>query len=267
MKHDGDRMSVCLKRLSVAAKRSRCTDPASKSDQRGGSTPLGVVIGLLIGLMVALIVAVWVAKVPVPFVNKVPSRGAENDPAEVERNRKWDPNAKLGGATKGPAPAAAPASAPQSPGATPTYVPPVPPPAAPGVATTTPPAAPAAPAVRATPQATPTTAPAAAPPAAPQVAAASPAAPAVQARAPADPYVYFIQAGAYTRAEDAENQRGRLALLGHAAKITEREQIGRTLYRVRLGPYDARDAANNLQNRLQQQGIDAALVAVERGRQ
>ena len=86
--------------------------------QRGG-TFLGIVLGLLIGLGVALAVALYIAKVPVPFVDKVPHRTAEQDAAEAERNKNWDPNAPLAGkqGTKAPnegasAPAATPAAAP-----------------------------------------------------------------------------------------------------------------------------------------------------------
>ena len=35
-----------------------------------------------------------------------------------------------------------------------------------------------------------------------------------------------------------------LALMGLLAKVTEREQAGRTVYRVRLGPYDRKDDAD-----------------------
>ena len=54
--------------------------------QRGGFA-IGVVVGLLSGLVLALGVALYIAKVPVPFVNKVPGRTAEQDNAEAERNR------------------------------------------------------------------------------------------------------------------------------------------------------------------------------------
>ena len=63
--------------------------------QRGGLI-LGLIIGLLVGLGMALAVALYVTKAPVPFVNKVPPRTADQDAAEVERNRNWDPNAGLG---------------------------------------------------------------------------------------------------------------------------------------------------------------------------
>jgi cell division protein FtsN len=80
----------------------------------------------------------------------------------------------------------------------------------------------------------------------------------------ADPFLYFVQAGAFTRSEDAEQQRARLARLGQTAKITEREQAGRTVYRVRLGPFPARDEADSLQLKLQEQTIEAQIVRVER---
>ena len=80
----------------------------------------------------------------------------------------------------------------------------------------------------------------------------------------ADPFIYFVQAGAYTRADDAEQQRARLALIGQTARITEREQVGRTVYRVRLGPLPAREQAVALQGQLQEQGIETQIVRVER---
>ena len=46
--------------------------------QRGGFV-LGMVVGLLIGLALALGVALYVTKVPVPFIDKVPQRTAEQD--------------------------------------------------------------------------------------------------------------------------------------------------------------------------------------------
>lgn len=212
---------------------------------------MGVIIGLLIGLGIALIVAIWVTKVPVPFVNKVPPRSAESEAAEAERNRNWDPNAKLGGAVRPSSPTTATTTAPPGPPAPtsmPPYVPPTPPPTS------------TAPAAGTTARAT---APA---PAAPAAAQAPAPAAAPKASSANDPFTYFVQAGAYSRAEDAEQQRGRLAMLGFAAKISEREQVGRTMYRVRLGPFDNKDAANATQAKLQQQGVDAALVAIEKSR-
>jgi cell division protein FtsN len=73
-----------------------------------------------------------------------------------------------------------------------------------------------------------------------------------------------VQAGAFTRSEEAEQQKAKLALMGQGARITEREQAGRTVYRVRLGPYPSRNEADALQLRLQEQGIEAQIVRVEK---
>ena len=64
--------------------------------QRGG-TILGFIIGVLVGLGGALAVAVYVAKVPVPFVNRGQSRTVEQDAEEAKKNKDWDPNAPLYG--------------------------------------------------------------------------------------------------------------------------------------------------------------------------
>jgi cell division protein FtsN len=199
--------------------------------QRGGFA-LGLIVGLLIGLALALVVALYVTKVPVPFINKVPQRTAEQDAAEVERNKQWDPNAGL-------SPARPAASAPPATAARP---------------------AASAPLATARPGAS---APPARNPAAILSGQPDPSTGA-STKAGADPFTYFVQAGAYAKPEDAEQQRARLAMMGFAAKVTEREQNGRTMYRVRLGPYPVKDEADNAQNRLQGSGVDAALVRVQR---
>ena len=210
--------------------------------QKGGFA-MGLVAGLLVGLALALGVALYITKAPVPFVNKVPQRTAEQDKAETERNRDWDPNAALGGkAVARAASAAASASAP-----------------APGIQP-----------VAAAPAAAP--APAAPVASAPVKAQRDPAAilSGEAASAPRstvvvpEPFVYFVQAGAFTRNEDAEQQRAKLAMTGQAAKITEREQAGRTVYRVRLGPFPVRNDADALQTKLQEQGIESQIVRVEK---
>ncbi len=201
---------------------------AKRSVSQRGNFAIGLVAGLLIGLALALAVALYITKAPLPFVNKVPQRTAEQDTAEAERNRDWDPNAPLAGRVRPAAPAASGPAA---------GVMPLPP--QPGQAQ---PATPA--------------------PADPGPAASPP--PAVAAAPGPDPFVYFVQAGAFTRTEDAEQQRARLAMLGHTARITEREQAGRTVYRVRVGPFPTRDRADALQVNLQGQDIQAQIVRVER---
>jgi len=221
------------------------------SQQRGGFA-LGLIVGLLVGLALAIGVALYVTKVPVPFVNKVPQRTAEQDAAETERNKHWDPNAPL--ATKPAAPIKPPGAAASA--ALPPGIAPAPGPAT--AATTAPkrdPAAvlsgqPAAPVATAKPT------PAAAPTA---------ASPAPKSTKPgADPFTYFVQVGAYAKPEDAEQQRARIGLMGMSAKVSEREQSGRTMYRVRLGPYERKEDADAAQERLSGSGVEAALVRVER---
>ena len=60
------------------------SNKTQRGAQRGGFA-LGVVVGLLVGLALALGVALYVTKVPVPFVDKVPQRTAEQDAAEAEK--------------------------------------------------------------------------------------------------------------------------------------------------------------------------------------
>ncbi len=232
--------------------------------QRGSFTT-GLVVGLLAGLGVALAVALYITKAPVPFVNKAPQRSADQDAAEAERNKHWDPNAPLAGKNPAkPQPVAAqPAPLPAS--SADTGMPPLstPPLAAPPVAQR--PAPPAA--ASSQPGLNPTNARTGRDPAAILAgqadAAASQPKPVAKA-ASAVVAAFFVQAGAYTRQEDAEAQRARLALMDMNARITEREQAGRTVYRVRLGPFDGRSDAEDAQGRLSGAGIDANLVRVER---
>jgi cell division protein FtsN len=226
--------------------------------QRGGFA-IGMVAGLLIGLALALAVALFITKAPVPFVNKVPQRTAEQDSAEIERNRSWDPNAGLGGKVTGRPGAAVGASAPVSITGFPDVVPGQPPVMAPVPSPASAPLAKTAPSSARDPAAI--LSGAAVPP--------SPTAlPGVQGGAAGatavDPFVYFVQAGAYARNEEAEQQRAKLTLQGQQAKITEREQAGRTMYRVRMGPFPRRDEADNLQARLQEQSIESQIVRVEK---
>ena len=78
-----------------------------KNSQQG-SVIVGIIIGVVLGLAAALAVAVYVTKVPVPFLNKGQSRTAEQDAAELRKNRDWDPNAPLYGKNPAKAVPAAP---------------------------------------------------------------------------------------------------------------------------------------------------------------
>ena len=219
------------------------------TSQRGGFA-LGLIVGLLVGLALAIGVALYVTKVPVPFVNKVPPRTAEQDAAETERNKNWDPNAPL---------ASKPAVAIKPPVAGSAPLPP-------GVAVVPPGAAGAKrdPAAILAGQAPPATAKPAAPAPPAATTPAVTAAPSKSTKPGADPFTYFVQVGAYAKPEDAEQQRARVGLMGMSARVSEREQSGRTVYRVRLGPYERKEDADAAQERLAGSGVEAALVRVER---
>jgi cell division protein FtsN len=85
-----------------------------------------------------------------------------------------------------------------------------------------------------------------------------------RAKASADPFVYFVQAGAYRSEPEAQAQKGRLALKGLTSAVSEREQDGRTVYRVRLGPFDSKDDAEDTKKKLDSAKIESALVRVQR---
>ena len=237
-----------------------------RAARQGGGTFLGFLLGMLFGLAVALGVAVYITKMPLPFMNKNLPRSAE-DPADAKKMKEWDPNAGLPGRQTKPE-AAPPSDAPAAPAA-PAEV------AAPAT-----PAAPAAPAAAAPPakSADPlgelagelarSRAEAPAPASAPSSASARPAAPAVAASSPAvastEPFQYFVQAGAYRSLEDAEQQRAKLSLMGLQSKLSERDQAGRMVYRVRLGPFERREEADKARDSLVGNNIEAVVVRLQR---
>ena len=208
---------------------------------QSGNTLVGIIIGVVLGLATALAVAVYVTKVPVPFLNKGQSRTPEQDAAESRKNRDWDPNAPLYGRN-----AAKPlAPTPQAPAADNK-----------GQAPLSPLTVIPAPAVIG-------------PDKAPPAVAGKPADPlgefaTAKAAAGTDPFLYFVQAGAFRTPEDAEAQRAKLAIMGFDAKVSEREQAGRQVWRVRVGPFDKKDDADRQKQKLDSGGIETALVRVQR---
>jgi cell division protein FtsN len=225
-----------------------------KKKQLGG-TILGFILGVIVGLGSALAVAVYVTKVPVPFLNKGGARGAEQDAAEAQKNKDWDPNSPLRSksAAKAAAQAAAAASAPAASGpVTSTQT----------AATTPDPKAVAASAPKAAaskPEKTDT---------AKSATSADPLGDLAKAKAAesggADPYDYFVQAGAFRTQADADAQRAKLAMMGWEARVSEREQNGRPVFRVRVGPFAKRDDAAALKDKLDDTGVESALVRVQR---
>ena len=212
--------------------------------QRGG-TILGFIIGVVVGLGAALAVAVYVTKVPIPFVNRGASRTADQDAEEIKRNKDWDPNTPLYG--KNPVRPVTPAPEPAVPLTDPVPVP---------ASKPTRDAAVAAPAAAVPPKV-----------AAKPTVSADPLGDLAKARssgATAEPFSYFVQVGAFRTPEDAESQRAKLSLGGVEAKVTEREQAGRTVFRVRVGPFDKKEEAEKTKEKLEAAGLETALVRVQR---
>ncbi|CAN7412972.1 SPOR domain-containing protein [Acidovorax facilis] len=211
--------------------------------QQTGGTIVGFIVGVIVGLGAALAVAVYVTKVPVPFLNKGNGRGVDMDAAETQKNKNWDPNSPLYG--KNPArPAAPPAVAASAPT-----------PAAPDARAVA--SAPAPKPAASKPEAKAETKPGADPLGDLAVAKAA-------AKGNLDPFDYFVQAGAFRTQADADAQRAKLAMLGWEARVSEREQNGRAVFRVRVGPFTKRDDAEQLKEKLDGAGLESALVRVQR---
>ena len=230
------------------------------NQQRGG-TLVGFIMGLVVGMTVALGVAVYVTKVPIPFMNKGMTRSAEQDAAEEKKNKDWDPNAPLYG--KNPAkPTDKADAAPEAPKpeVNVDVKPLAKPEPKPDVAAKVDPksAAPLGDLAKAkadlkiaeTKQAE------------AKATDAKPA-PAPMPVATADPFIYFVQAGAYRTPEEADAQRAKMSLLALDAKVSERDQGGRTVYRVRVGPLDKVEA-ERVRAKLEAAHLDSAMVRVQR---
>jgi cell division protein FtsN len=208
--------------------------------QQRGSTLVGFIIGLVVGLGIALGVAIYVTKVPIPFMNKGQSRSADQDAAEAEKNKEWDPNAPLYG--KKGAKSGDKTDEPKSDAAVkvdPKSTDPL------GDLARVKAAEPKPAEAKATEPKT----------AEPKAAEAKPVS--------ADPFIYFVQAGAYRSTEEAEAQRAKTGMLGLETKISERDQGGRTVYRVRVGPMDKAEA-ERVRAKLEAAHIDSAMVRVQR---
>ena len=69
----------------------------------------------------------------------------------------------------------------------------------------------------------------------------------------------FLQAGSFSTAQDADNQKAKLAFMGVEAVVQQVMIQDKTLYRVRVGPYMKIDELNKVRAELAKSGIDAQL--------
>ncbi len=208
--------------------------PAQKK-KSGGGTLVGIFVGLVVGLAVAFGVVWYLNKSPLPFQNK-----------EIMPRAERPGNGAVPGS---PAAAAqAPAPLPGKPGDKPTdrsadkqrfefYG------ILEGKQQATPGAKPAAPGT-----------PAAAVPPAPTSSAST----AADAK-PAE--TFFLQAGAFQKAADADNLKAKLALTGLETNVQEVSIPDKgTMHRVRVGPFKSPEEMNRARTLLSQSGVQASVV-------
>lgn len=69
----------------------------------------------------------------------------------------------------------------------------------------------------------------------------------------------FLQAGSFSNAEDADNQKVKLAFMGIESTVQQVMIEDRTWYRVRIGPYFQLEELNKTRASLAKSGIEAQL--------
>lgn len=73
--------------------------------------------------------------------------------------------------------------------------------------------------------------------------------------------LYYLQAGAFHNADEADNLKAQLALLGVEADIQTSDGAGQDVFhRVRVGPFHTLDEVNSTRSLLTQNNIPATLV-------
>jgi len=224
----------------------------SSTRRQQGNTLVGIIIGLVIGLGIAVVVALVITKGASPFTDK---SGKAGKSAEPTAGQIADPNKPMYGNKEAAKEAARDFSKEPREIAAPTQ------PAAPAPAPAQQPKAPPPDALQeliGTLKDKPA-------PKTPAAAAPAPQAKAdvkteAKADAASDKWIYYLQAGAFHDMSDAESTRGKLALLGFEAAISDRSTDAGVLHRVRIGPFNQLEAMNRARTKLSENGIDVAVV-------
>lgn len=104
-----------------------------------------------------------------------------------------------------------------------------------------------------------------APPAVTQDAAVAPAAkpPAAIADPADDNTRYLLQAGAFQASGQAEELKARIALLGLGARVESASLGGKTVYRVRMGPYGTASELAEAKRKLASGGLPGMAIKVQ----
>ncbi|KAB8043106.1 SPOR domain-containing protein [Janthinobacterium aquaticum] len=220
----------------------------TSSRRQQGNTLVGIIIGLVVGLGIAVVVALVISKGASPFTDKT----AKPKSADTAGGQIADPNKPMYGNRDAAREAARDFS--KEPRETVIPGQPTAPKEEPDalqelIGSLKDKPAPKAPA-----------APAAAPAPAPAAAPAAAVPPQAKADAASDKWIYYLQAGAFRDMADAESTRGKLALLGFEAAISDRSTDAGVLHRVRIGPFNQLDAMNRARAKLSESGIDVAVV-------
>ncbi|MEZ0471726.1 SPOR domain-containing protein [Luteimonas salinilitoris] len=74
---------------------------------------------------------------------------------------------------------------------------------------------------------------------------------------------YLLQAGAFSASGDAEALKARIALLGLSARVESAEIGGKTMYRVRMGPYGTASELAAAKRKLGDGGLPAMAIKVQ----
>jgi cell division protein FtsN len=78
-----------------------------------------------------------------------------------------------------------------------------------------------------------------------------------------DNALYILQVASFERSADADDLKARIALSGEAARVEQAEVNGKTMYRVRTGPYTGAKAADAAKANLAGQGIASVRYKVK----
>ncbi len=74
---------------------------------------------------------------------------------------------------------------------------------------------------------------------------------------------HFLQAGSFSRAQEADNLKANLAMMGLEANVQQVMVQDKTFFRLRLGPYTKIEDANKVRAELAKAGVETTLVGKE----
>ncbi|UYB52800.1 SPOR domain-containing protein [Xanthomonas sp. AM6] len=97
----------------------------------------------------------------------------------------------------------------------------------------------------------------------PAAAAAAPAPAAAAVAAAPDNTRYILQAGSFGASGDAESTKAKLAMLGLSARVESAQISGKTVYRVRMGPYGTASELAEAKQKLTGSGLPAIAIKAQ----